>query len=145
MPRKAKRTESGAPAQPVSEIPGQTYGANVAQVQLQQMMPSPDVRAAQQAPAATGAAPAPGAIASAPPAPPVDVTALARGLAGRTGAFLAPGDPSIPVTAGLSSGPGPGREALQGQAGSVVGSTLRRLSATLNDPSFAELARKVGL
>lgn len=142
MPRRARRTETGQPAQPVSEIPGQTYGANVAQMQLQQAMPTPDVQAAMAPGAADQAAPVAPAAA---PAPPVDLQALARGLAGRTGALLAPSDPSIPVTAGISSGPGPGREALSGQAGSAVGSTLRRLSATLGDPSWAEIARKAGL
>jgi hypothetical protein len=70
----------------------------------------------------------------------------AQGLQGAAGLLTRPtGRPNEPITAGLSSGPGPGPEAMQVRMGSPVGEAWRKLSATTGDPFFAELARKARL
>ena len=55
MPRKAKTTLSGQPAQPIGAVAGQMYGAGVEQMALQRQMPAPQVSGPVAPPA--GAAP----------------------------------------------------------------------------------------
>jgi hypothetical protein len=144
MPRKAKTTLSGQPAQPIGAVAGQMYGAGVEQMALQRQMPAPQVSGPVAPPA--GAAPPAAA------APEVDREAAfaqalsaAKALQGQTGSLRQTTmRPMEPLTAGLTTGPGPGPEALQMRTGSPAGDTLRMLSQMTNDPLFAELARKAG-
>lgn len=158
MPRKAKSTLSGAPGQPVGAVAGQMYGAGVEQMALQRAMPAPQLAGGQSAPAAQSAQPGPSAEAPMTPAqqqqPEVAspderfarALAAAQQLQGTTGALRQPTmRPNEPLTAGLTTGPGPGPEALQMRTGSPTGDTMRMLSQMTNDPLFAELARKAGL
>jgi hypothetical protein len=142
MPRKAKTTQTGAPAMPVSEIPGQMYGVGPEQMALQQAMPAPQIQ--QGAAAPPPAAPPPDG--TVPPAPPVSLEDSLRKMQ-LEGGLLAPGtaNPHIPVTNGLSSGPGAGPEALMAPPTSPLATTLKDLSRLTGDPMFEELARKNGL
>lgn len=139
MPR-ARKTMSGEPAQKVAPITGQTYGDAKQQEMLQETMPAPKVGAASQA--APSAEPQePGPQAAPAPRPPVDIAAAIRGAGGL---LTQPDDrPTVPVTDGLSSGPGRGPEALT--RNTQMGNTLRRLALQTNDPIFYELASKIGL
>jgi hypothetical protein len=138
MPRKAK-TQSGKPAQAPQMIPGQQYGAQVAQAQLQTSMPAPDVR---------GAVPPPTAPAQPTPEMPtrtvVDPMAVAQAM--KFDPLLGPTQrPEEPLTHGLSTGPGGGPEAIQGIRRSPVGDSMRMLTQVLGDPYFADLARRTGV
>lgn len=134
MPR-SRKTASGAPAQPVSAMTGQQYGRAVQQEALQQAMPVP----ASNAPATT-ASPQPNPTGR-PQLRPEDAMKLISGMGGL---LSAPDDnPSLPVTDGLSTGPGRGPEAIQ--PASSLGRTLQMLSTRTGDPFFLELAVKANL
>lgn len=145
MPR-ARKTQSGAAAQPVTVVTGQPYGSGVQQAALQQAMPAPKATSlpAQAGPAAMPVQqPAPAAAVN--PAA-VDPMVAAQALQGRTGLLTNPtARPMEPVTTGLTRGPGAGPEALTGPVGSPLGDTLRMLSNTLGDPYFQSLAQKANL
>jgi hypothetical protein len=127
----------------VQQVPGQQYGVGVQQEQLQQMMPAPQAQPMTAAPPA--APPSAAAPESAAPAP-ADPMAAAAALRGRVG-LLGPETerPNEPVTHGLVQGPGAGPEVLGAVMGSPLGDTLRKLSSTVGDPYFAQLAQKAKL
>ena len=149
MPR-ARKTQTGDKAMSIQQVPGQQYGAQTEQVALQRAMPAPQVSpAAGTIPTSptppTDAASPPMAAPSAAPAP-TDPMAAFAALRDRVGTLDAPtARPAEPITAGLASGPGPGPEVLQMQFGSPLGDTLRRLSDTLGDQFYAQLAQQAGL
>jgi hypothetical protein len=139
VPRKAKTTQTGQRAQAPSMIPGQTYGKQVAQAQLQTSMPAPNVQGA--------AAPPPAAPAQPPDQPmpsnrQIDPTAIAKAMQAQDPLLGMTQRPNEPFTAGLSTGPGPGPEAIQGITMSPLGDTLRALSDQLGDPMFRDLAQR---
>lgn len=143
MPR-AKKTAQGSPGQPVEAFTGQTYGEGARQEELQRSMPAPNV---EQASAPRPPSTQPQAVSESaqsqqrPRASFADVTAALQGMGG---ILRAPDDkPTVPITDGLSTGPGRGPEALQ--RSTQLGNTLRRLAMQTNDPIFAELASKIGL
>ena len=137
LPR-ARKTQTGQRPQPVSEIPGQMYGVGPAQQQLQEAMPAPDVRAPM--PSSSTAPPAE----SAQP-PLADPMVVARAINLNGGLLAATQRPLEPVTHGLSTGPGGGREALQVATGAPLGETLRQLTLSSGDEYFAALAARIGL
>lgn len=128
MPR-ARKPAPGAnrtDLQQVAQIPtaptGMPYGAHQASIGAQQAMPVPDLTA---------------------PAP----EAMTPGVAAAQAYDFQPvglGDPSAspdePITAGLSSGPGPGPEAIVGEPTGRVTAVLRRLAAVSSDPTLLALA-----
>ncbi len=145
MPR-TRRTQTGDRAQPMKAVPGQVYGASVEQMALARSMPAPNVQTsptvAVGAPAVAPAGPAsPSGPAGAPPLTFEQAMGAATSMRGDVGLLQAPtARPNEPVTAGLSRGPGPGRELLGLRTGTPAGDMLRRLAALTQDPSFAELA-----
>lgn len=151
MPRKAKRTQSGQPAQPVSPVPGQMYGAGVEQARLQATMPAPNLRLAPgvSSPQATpAAAPTAPAAPSGPSQPERFRAAIqaAQELQSQTGLLRQPTTkPDEPLTAGLLTGPGPGPEVLGTRFGNPTAATLYKLSQITGDPLFANLARRAGI
>lgn len=136
---RTRRTQTGERAQPISAVPGQTYGAGEDQMAMQRAMPAPQV-------AGTAVAAQPSGPAASTSAGPPDLAMLmqaAQGLQGQTGLLTQPTNrPGEPITAGLSSGPGVGPSALQMRQGSPAGEMLRRLTDATGDPSFAALARR---
>ena len=172
MPR-TRRTNSGAPGQPIAPVPGQQYGMGVEQQRLAEAMPAPAIQpagpgggTAAGAGAAVGAAysePEPatgwaarvGSSAGAVAAPSPDqvraeqyqaAIAAAQQMSGRAGILTNPTRrPQEPVTAGLPIGPGPGPEVLTFRRGNPTGNTLRQLAAATGDPYLRELADRAGL
>lgn len=144
MPR-AKKTATGAPAQKIEAITGQTYGEAKQQEMLQKAMPAPNQMAAP-APARPQANPQqqqqPQEVAQSPAAQPrLSLAEAMQRISGSGGLLTAPDDnPNLPVTDGLSSGPGRGPEALT--YGSTLGNTLRMLANQTGDPIFTELASR---
>ena len=126
MPRKAKAQQPAAPT-------GQDYGDHQAQIQAQQAMPLPDVKAS---------APTPGGGSPAPATPPgADPIAAALGMAPPEPPPWNAGPMDEDVTAGLPSGPGPGPEALQMQPRRVdLAAMLQRTAEITGNPYYAELA-----
>lgn len=148
MPRRRK-TQSGAPAQKIESVQGQRYGEGVAQAEMQAQLPAPDNRtmAARPAPPPQGQGQPQTATHTPEPtgAPSLqDIIMRARGGMGDTpnGLLRMPTQrPNEPVTAGLSTGPGPGREALGvSMTPSATGRLLRELAAETGNPYFARLA-----
>lgn len=138
MPR-TRRTQGGAPAQPVKSVPGQRYGEGVAQRQMQRAMPTPNLRAPG------GAAPTPPATApTEPPEAPGDPMAAAAGMDRELGMLNAPtAYPDEPITTGLSVGLGAGPEVMLNQPTmSPQARFLEELSSRTGDPFFADLARR---
>lgn len=137
MPR-SRKTSSGSTAQPVEAITGQQYGRAVQQEALQRSMPVPNEAVQAQGTAPQGAAPA---TAMRPRLAPEQAMSL---LSGMGGILSAPDDnPNIPITDGLTTGPGRGPEVMRNQ--SALGDTLRRLAMQTNDPVFSRLASKVNI
>lgn len=150
MPRgKAKETPAGYRAQKVASVPGQRYGEGIEQQQMQQQMPAANM----QASAPTTVAPAPlmqqpGAAGTPPglgsPAPTgPDLAALMGQMP--VGLLNGTQRPNEPITAGLSTGPGPGRDALGMRATSPMRRMLDQLSLQSGDPYFRELADRARL
>lgn len=148
MPRR-RRTQSGAPAQKMGSVPGQRYGEGVAQQEMQAQLPAPDNRVMAARPSAPAAGPP---VEQQEPAAPMmslqDIIQRASmaGMEGGGMLGMPTQRPDEPITAGLSSGPGPGPEAL-GPALSVStqGRFLRELSQRTGNPYFARLADRSGL
>lgn len=172
MPRKQKRTISGQPAQPLGAVPGQMYGMGVEQQRLQEAMPAPAIQpdeggrpvgGGERAPTGTAAVSAGynGAIAGRAGTAPPEVDDQRRGsreeqyaaamaaaaqLRGAAGILTRPTDrPDVPVTNGISSGPGAGPEVLGMRRGTPTGRRLRELSALTGDPIFQQLAERARL
>lgn len=138
MPRKRQPTLSGQPSQPISPVPGQTYGMGEQQMAMQRTMPAPQ-QATVPRPAAPQPQQAPQAAQQA--ADPNQMMAAAAQLRDQTGLLQQPTQrPNEPVTAGLSRGPGAGPEALQVHQGTPAGDLLRLLSRETGQSYFAELA-----
>lgn len=147
MPR-AKKTNVGAPAQKIDAIKGQTYGEGVRQESLQRAMPAPNMQAiAPQPTAAPMSQSAPVTTAATPTqqqAPRMTQEDVVNRLRSAGGVLSAADDrPDLPVTDGLSTGPGRGPEALMRQP-NRSGRLFRQLSIQTGDPIFAELAHKAG-
>lgn len=144
MPR-ARKTRSGDRAQHIGSVPGQRYGEGVAQQQMQREMPAPVRNDVPSSPGtATGATPSAPVVAGPPPTDPAQ---LAAALSGAPLGLLSGGTqlPNQPVTAGLSTGPGPGPNALGSlRARSPLARTLRNLQARTGDPMWARLADRIG-
>lgn len=142
MPR-ARKTQTGAPAMSVQNVPGQMYGKSVEQQRLQEAMPAPQ---AQPLAAVPPAAPPPVAAQPTAAPAPADPLAAAAALRDRVGLFgPQTARPNEPVMHGMVQGPGGGPEVLGAVMGSPLGDTLRKLSSTLGDPYFQELAQKARL
>lgn len=138
MPR-TRKTQTGKPAMPVTTVQGQPYGEGVAQRQMQQAMPAPQQR---QTPP-VDAAPTPVVAATRPP---VDPRAAAAALRDRVGVFgPATNRPAEPVTSGLTTGPGPGPEALVGNRRSPLGETMRMVARQSGNDFLARLADQANL
>ena len=148
MPRGKKRTtQSGADAQSVKSVPGQRYGEGVEQQQLQRNMPAPDL-ASEGVP--TGGPPpemmetvGPPVMPSAPPDP-----AQVEQFLGANKPQLLSGTqmPQVPVTDGLSGGPGRGPEALvQARAVTPIARYLQNLARDTGNKKWAYLAERAGL
>lgn len=133
MPR-TRKTQSGAPAQPIAPVAGQMYGAGVQQQRLQEAMPAPAGAAA--------APPGPSPVESSPSGGGGDPYAAAMSvLQGQGGLLGQPTQrPNEPLTTGLALGPGAGPEVLGSFSRSPAGDSLRSLTALTGDPYFAELA-----
>ena len=141
MPRKRK-TMSGDPAQKIASVPGQRYGEGQDQQDMQQAMPAPDI-ASVAIDSATGGASPINQVAR----PQVDPAAISAYLgANNPGLLVEDDNPDIPVTSGLSSGPGNGPEALGAFAANTpLARTLRRLAQETGNPLFNRLAERAGL
>lgn len=104
MPR-GRKTQSGAPAQPVKSVPGQRYGEGQAQAEMQRAMPAPNAQDTTASAMSVSNAPAPQQpqqpqqIA---PQQPVDVGQFLQGLPKN---LLGQPD-KRPVTSGLPFGAG---------------------------------------
>jgi len=142
MPRKRPPTAAGYAPQAKNPVAGQEYGRGAEQQRLEQAMPTPSQPTVPAA-ATTGGQPT-GMQPVAAPAPSfADVLSAAQAAGADSQLLTAPTTrPSEPVTAGLSRGPGVGPQAMGMKRGSPTGDLFRRLSATLGDPYFAELADK---
>lgn len=143
MPR-SRKTAAGTPAQPVEAMTGQQYGRARQQEALQQAMPTPQVSSPQIPVAPPQTISGPSEMPSQTPQVPQRMSPLEaiQMLRGQGGLLTAPDDnPAIPITDGLSTGPGRGREVRNTE--SALGDTLRRLAMQTNDPVFMELASKV--
>ena len=136
MPRgKPRTTQSGDPAQSIGSVPGQRYGEGVEQQAMQRAMPAPDM---QQATAPSPAAPV-------RPAPPVDPASIQQFLGAQNPNLLAQSaNPDQPVTAGLSTGPGPGQAAIAGPK-TPPSRWLQRMAEDTGNPKWQRLAEQAGL
>lgn len=162
MPRQRK-TAAGYPALARPPVAGQTYGNAADQQQLDQSMPTPNVHNPGSPAVIAGRQVAQGARQgvydvnaarnAATGTTDIGLGALtydhqavmgaAQQMAGDTGVLQRPTDrPNEPVTTGLARGPGAGPEVLGAMRGSPTGDMLRRLSAELGDPYFADLAAR---
>ena len=158
MPRKAKRTITNKPAQAVSPVPGQMYGAGVEQMQMQRSMPAPNLRSASSPGSSAGPAVSPAARMPGEPPQPVMQAAqpseadryqqaldAAQGMREQVGLLTRPSArPYEPVTAGLSTGPGVGPEILGAQRRNPTAETFQRLAELTGDTYLADLARRAG-
>jgi hypothetical protein len=146
VPR-ARKTMAGQTGQAAVPFTGQTYGDAKAQEGLQRAMPAPKVETTQ----APTPSPEPVQVDEAVAGP--EPAAVPRRMspqeamqyvAGQGGLLSAPDDkPNVPVTDGLPTGPGRGPEALRGT--SQMGNLLRRLGMQTGDPTFMQIASKIGL
>lgn len=141
MPRKRK-TMSGEDAQNIGSVPGQRYGEGDDQQAMQRAMPAPDmqqpVTAAPSAPPVFGN---PGGASRVNPDPMQVQQFLSQTKPNLLGGTM---NPDQPITAGLSTGPGPGPEVLARNT-SPMRRYLERLSADTGNPKWKMLAEKAGL
>lgn len=139
MPRKRK-TISGADAQNIGSVPGQRYGEGIEQQGMQQAMPAPDLA---QGDPGMKPGPTPGPEV-APPARP-DPALMQQFLSSHNPNLLArTQQPNVPLTDGLSTGPGRGPNAL-----SINRTPLAKFLNTLGDSTgqmkWKRLAQRAGL
>lgn len=144
MPR-ARKTQSGDPAQKIKSVPGQRYGEGVAQQQMQQVMPAPD-RVANNVPATTNVRlpnvgapirPSDGAV------PPAVLDYLSQ-LSMNT--LRQPTSNAKPITNGLSSGPGAGPEVVQSfMRPAPAMRMLQKYAELTNDPTYVRLLQNFNL
>lgn len=147
MPRGARKTQSGAPAQAGPGIPGQTYGQGVEAQALEAVAPIPNFQAAPAVKPAAAGQPA------APAGPPQGTDAeryerallAAQEMQGQMGSLSRPtARPNEPVTTGMSRGPGAGPEAMV-RPPSQMGRLLRDLSMKTGNSRWAEMAERAGM
>lgn len=143
MPR-ARKTSSGAKAQPVQAITGQEYGRGVEQEKLQKAMPAPaeqQVTSLNQPQTQTAESP----DTSTPSRPAMDFAAMRSALEGTGGLLNRPDDrPDVPFTATLNDPSARFRLGLTPPA-NRTGEFMRELSRRTGDNLFADLAAKAGL
>lgn len=144
MPRgKKKQTLTGERAQKVESVVGQRYGEGKAQQQMQRAMPAPQ---REEVTASGGRRPEPsapvGAVRSAP-----DPAVIQEFLRANNPNLLAGSQkPDQPITAGMSTGPGPGPEALGTRAATTpAGRFMRRLAQDSGDERWLLLAQRARL
>ena len=134
MPR-AKKTASGAPAQKIEAIKGQTYGEGLVQKQLQQSLPAPNMVANTPT---TSSGRATAVQVDAPqedvqPKQPMDLAAMKSQLQGQGGVLFAPDDqPDVPFNT----------QPTMEQRNNKLGAIMRELSAKTGDSIYAYLADK---
>lgn len=140
MPRgKQKKTMSGAPSQNIESVAGQRYGEGKAQTQMQKMMPAPDEMQAEQqrrpsVPARQPQQPVPQQVVR----PRVDPQQYLSQLP--TGLLKQAPTRSVPITNGLRSGPGAGREVTeQYRTKRPVNATLINMYKRTGDPLFLKM------
>jgi hypothetical protein len=135
MPRgKPRVTQSGDPAQKIASVPGQRYGEGVEQQAMQQAMPAPDLMKAT-------APSAPAVI----PSPPVDPAMVQNYLGSHNPGMLGTtAHPDQPLTAGMSTGPGPGQSAIAGPR-TPASRWLMRMAEDTGNPKWRRLAEQAGL
>lgn len=144
MPR-TRKTQSGERAQPISPVAGQEYGMAVDQMELQRQLPMPQTSPVRPETMTAQGGGQPAAV-DQQPLDAARIAEIARTLQGGVGALVRPsGRPNEPVTAGLSSGPGPGPEVLGLRQGSPTGSTLRNLARLTGDTYLSDLADRAGM
>ena len=138
MPRgKPRTTQAGDPAQKIASVPGQRYGEGVEQQAMQRAMPAPDMQQAT--------APSPQSGPPVHPMPPQDPAMIQQFLAVQNPNLLAGSAmPDQPVTAGLSTGPGPGRAAIAGPK-TPASRWLMRMAEDTGNPKWRRLAEQAGL
>lgn len=134
MPR-AKKTASGAPAQKIEAIKGQTYGEGLVQKQLQQSLPAPNMVA--NAPTASSGEAAPAQVnvpqEDVQPKQPMDLAAMKSQLQGQGGVLFAPDDqPNVPFDT----------QPTMQQRNNKLGAIMRELSVKTGDSIYAYLADK---
>ena len=136
MPR-AKKTASGAPAQKIEAIKGQTYGEGVVQERLQQTMPAPN-KVAQMPQVSQGSQPAPQVETPSEniaPQQQMNFNDLKNSLQGQGGVLFAPDDqPDVPFN----------QMPTQEQRSNKLGSMMRDLSKKTGDPIYQYLADRSG-
>lgn len=137
MPR-AKKTASGAPAQKIEAIKGQTYGEGVMQERLQQTMPAPN-KVAQMPQVSQGSQPAPQVekpSENTAPKEQINFSDLKNSLQGQGGVLFAPDDqPDVPFN----------QMPTRQERANKLGSMMRDLSAKTGDPIYQYLANKSGM
>lgn len=142
MPRKAKRTLSGAPGGPARPPVNTTYGDGERALESQRRMPVADYSRRLQAVPNSGGAPPGSAEIPATQQDPADrlnaIMAMARNMAPPEPLNRPTQRPNEPLTAGLPMGAGPGLEVLA--PGDRVVRTLRMLADVTADASFTHLA-----
>lgn len=132
MPRTGKRT------QPIRAPQDQGYGERGDQIAAQQAMPLPDNRSLpQNAPAPAGTDPGrPGAGVD-----PVQAALQGAAALPPAGILTSPGDPQVPVTAGLGVGAGPGPEVL-GDDTPKRKAVLQEIARLTDDPALVRLINR---
>lgn len=137
MPR-AKKTASGAPAQKIEAIKGQTYGEGVVQERLQQTMPAPN-RVAQMPQVSQGSQSAPQVETpseNTAPQQQMNFSDLKNSLQGQGGVLFAPDDqPDVPFN----------QVPTRQERSNKLGAMMRDLSAKTGDPIYQYLANKSGM
>ena len=145
MPR-ARKTQSGAKAQPVQAIRGQEYGQGVIQERMQRSMPAPnEAPVAQQQVVQSDVSAGQESVEVAAPRQPLDFGQLTDQLRGACGLLRRPDDrPDVPFNATLNDPDAAARLGLVPPS-SRTGQIMRDLSARTGDPVFADLAARAGL
>ena len=137
MPRKRKPTLSGDPAQKIESVPGQRYGEGPDQAALMETLPAPDT-AGVPVPTQGGGPPLPGPM-------PIDPNAVQEFLGGHNPNLLAgTARPDVPLTDGMSNGPGRGPEALTMNS-TPVARFFTQLAKETGNAKWAHLAERAGL
>lgn len=135
--------------QPPRAANDQAYGVRGDQVSAQKEMPIPQTAppglkpGPQSAPGPVTAAPPPGPPGPGQPGIPPDIMQAAASFAPPVPLSAGSIRPREPVTAGLSTGPGPGPEALNSMFQTRrdrVALTMRQLADDLGDPYLQQLA-----
>ena len=143
MPR-AKKTQSGDPAQKVESVTGQRYGEGVAQEQMQKAMPAPNAQRSTKTTMAPSNAPQ--RVPTPEPAlpqmqqPQVDPTQFLQQLPKNLLGQPAQG----PVTAGLPFGPGSNVvRQLRTPATNIHANQLEKMFQLTGNPRYMRLRQRI--